>query len=194
MGKVISLKSETLFYIPKTDDYGYKGVGDSEGLLEFINNDDRNVVHVICDGTGEIPRINLKHLCIAWLGLNYPDVLSPDGGINVVMEKAIKDISPWLAASLEAPDNCQEYKDAVQKVLEADRCAESKEGMVIGDFVEFFSDVQTEKGPSTGTVTERVGDRVMIKHSDHSGESFDIKTLQIVSKVKYDDRTHWGLK
>lgn len=42
--------------------------------------------------------------------------------------------------------------------------------MRAGDCAEFLSDRQTEKGPSSGTITDVTGDHVTIRHSDDPGE------------------------
>ena len=72
--------------------------------------------------------------------------------------------------------------------------AEDKPGAVpidgkmrVGDCVEFLSDRQTEKGPSAGTVTKRDGNKVVIKHSDHPGEEFDISTLRMRGELRHRD-------
>ena len=73
---VVDIGSDTLFYI-KDDGGEIKGVGDSAGLIEFIDADN-NWVGVYADGDGTIEKIKLKHLCVAWLALNYPDSLNTD--------------------------------------------------------------------------------------------------------------------
>jgi len=70
---------DTLFYIPhSTKKDTFKGVGDSSGLVEFINREDRDFVHVFSENTEGISKVKFKELCIAWLALNYPDVLVED--------------------------------------------------------------------------------------------------------------------
>lgn len=51
--------------------------------------------------------------------------------------------------------------------------------MKVGDAVEFISDRQTEKGPSSGRVVERNGESVTIAHSDSPGESFRVEDLRV---------------
>ncbi len=73
---VLQLDSETLFYIKdENSEKKIKGVGDSAGMIEFINNDDKGVLNVFSDGRGEISKEKFKHLCVAWLALNYPETL-----------------------------------------------------------------------------------------------------------------------
>lgn len=52
-----------------------------------------------------------------------------------------------------------------------------------GDKVEFLSDLQTEKGPSSGVVTTADWDAglVTIRHSDHPGELFDWAAIKVAS-------------
>jgi len=49
----------------------------------------------------------------------------------------------------------------------------------IDDKVEFESDKQTEKGPSSGTVTKVDKGKVIVEHSDHPGEEFAINKLEV---------------
>lgn len=50
--------------------------------------------------------------------------------------------------------------------------------MAVGDAVEFDSDRQTEKGPSSGRVVVRSGSQVAIRHSD-TVEWFDVNGLRV---------------
>ena len=77
MNNVTEIDSETLFYI-KGDGGQIVGVGDSCGLLEFINNDVKGTVNIYHDGVGDISKVKLQQLFIAWLALNFPDVLHYD--------------------------------------------------------------------------------------------------------------------
>ncbi len=56
-----------------------------------------------------------------------------------------------------------------------------------GHLVEFMSDRQTDKGPSCGECERRVGNKVLIRHSD-GREMFDVTVL----KVKKLSR-HWKI-
>jgi hypothetical protein len=51
----------------------------------------------------------------------------------------------------------------------------------VGDMVEFDSDRQTEKGPSSGPVTKVADGKVTVKHSDHPGETFTIAKVKVKS-------------
>ena len=82
---IIELNSETLFYIPdESSELLMKGVGDSAGMIEFINSQKNRTVTVFVEGPGNISKEKFKSLCIAWLALNYPDVLNYDDYINSV--------------------------------------------------------------------------------------------------------------
>lgn len=59
--------------------------------------------------------------------------------------------------------------------------------MRCGDCAEFISDRQTEKGPSSGTITSVRGNEVIIKHSDHPGEVFAKDKLRVKGEVRYRD-------
>lgn len=50
--------------------------------------------------------------------------------------------------------------------------------IAVGDAVEFDSDRQTEKGPSSGRVVLRRGSQVAISHSD-AVEWFDVNELRV---------------
>lgn len=78
---VIELNSDTLYYIPSLDKQSVVGVGDSQCRVEFINVGDQVTVHNDCvhDRTD---KHRFKQLCIAWLALNYPDVLKYDDPDN----------------------------------------------------------------------------------------------------------------
>jgi len=67
----------------------------------------------------------------------------------------------------------------------------------VGDKVEFLSDLQTEKGPSAGSVisVDREAHTATIRHSDHPGETFrwvGVKVDYFV--IAYDGRPLWVLK
>lgn len=47
----------------------------------------------------------------------------------------------------------------------------------VGDVCEFESDRQTEKGPCSGVCIEADESTVVIRHSDHPGESFERDSL-----------------
>lgn len=68
--------------------------------------------------------------------------------------------------------------------------------MRAGDCVEFISDLQTEKGPSTGYIAEVDDTTVRIRHSDHLGESFESTELIVKMETRYRDglRKLWILK
>lgn len=70
----------------------------------------------------------------------------------------------------------------------------------VGDVVEFDSDMQTEKGPSSGvcTAVDYSADCCTVRHSDHPGETF-IMSKVVVFKYKrhrnHPDRArYWLLK
>lgn len=70
----------------------------------------------------------------------------------------------------------------------------SGEEIEVGDAVEFMSDIQTEKGPSAGTVASRIDDEVYICHSD-TCEWFDRRRLDVERKTtRSDGRTLWILE
>lgn len=73
------------------------------------------------------------------------------------------------------------YQTLMQEVLHRLRGENQVNGnnMKVGDAVEFRSDSQTEKGPSTGRVTARDGDKVCIRHSDHLGELFHAPSINV---------------
>jgi len=67
----------------------------------------------------------------------------------------------------------------------------------VGEKVEFCSDLQTEKGPSAGSIiaVDRDARTAIIRHSDHPGETFrwgDIKVNYFV--IAHDGRPLWVLK
>jgi hypothetical protein len=71
----------------------------------------------------------------------------------------------------------------------------------VGSVVEFLSDRQTEKGPSAGTVISCnwKNNTCVIRHSDHPGETFDMKKVQVVKFVRKNPndkqhRDYWGLR
>lgn len=61
------------------------------------------------------------------------------------------------------------------------------DGIAEGDFVEFESDRQTEKGPSAGRVTKVEGGFVTIQHSDDPGERFEISALTVKRKTTHHE-------
>lgn len=66
----------------------------------------------------------------------------------------------------------------------------------IGDKVEFFSDLQAEKGPSSGSVTaaDWQSGLVEIRHSDHPGEMFDWAKVKVSEfGTALDGRPLWQL-
>jgi hypothetical protein len=66
----------------------------------------------------------------------------------------------------------------------------------VDDQIEFLSDKQTEKGPSSGKVVA-VGnkDTVIIKHSDDPGELFTSSKLLVKSRtMKPGGIVHWTLE
>jgi hypothetical protein len=71
----------------------------------------------------------------------------------------------------------------------------------VGSVVSFLSDRQTEKGPSTGTVLScnwKEGTCV-ISHSDHPGETFVMKKVEVVKFIRKNPndpkrRDYWGLR
>lgn len=65
-------------------------------------------------------------------------------------------------------------------------------GIAEGDWVEFASDWQTEKGPSSGKVVKVEGDIVTIAHSDDPGEDFSISKLKVKARTQhYRGGTLW---
>lgn len=65
-------------------------------------------------------------------------------------------------------------------------------GIKEGDWVEFDSDRQTDKGPSSGKVIKVEGDEVTIRHSDDPGEVFSIAALKVKLKTEhYRGGTLW---
>ena len=56
--------------------------------------------------------------------------------------------------------------------------------MKAGDYVEFLSDKQTEKGPSAGTVSISRGSQIIIRHSDCT-EEFNSSDLVIHKKTTH---------
>lgn len=65
----------------------------------------------------------------------------------------------------------------------------------VGDVVEFDSDLQTEKGPSSGTIKEVDGTRILVAHSD-AEEWFDGTKLIVSEKTTAADgkRPLWIMK
>jgi hypothetical protein len=75
---IVEIRVDTLFYI-KDKDGDIKGVGDTDGLIEFaFTSSENNYVAVLTDGDGALEKIKFKQLCVAWLALNYPDSLKFD--------------------------------------------------------------------------------------------------------------------
>ena len=60
-------------------------------------------------------------------------------------------------------------------------------GMKEGDLVEFLSDKQTEKGPSSGKIVDVDGDKVVIAHSDDPVEVFFAQEIKVHSRNVNDD-------
>jgi hypothetical protein len=76
---IVEINSETLFYIADDIQAGkIRGVGDSAGMIEFINNDDVGTLHVFVEGPGEISKEKFHRLCVSWLALNYPESIKFD--------------------------------------------------------------------------------------------------------------------
>ena len=66
----------------------------------------------------------------------------------------------------------------------------------IGDRVEFQSDRQTEKGPSSGSViaVDRNRQTVTIRHSDHPGETFRWQDVKVkYCRLRGPGDTFWAL-
>jgi hypothetical protein len=66
----------------------------------------------------------------------------------------------------------------------------------VGDKVEFHSDLQTEKGPSAGSViaVDRDARTAVIRHSDHPGETFNWGDVKVdYYKIAHDGRPFWML-
>ena len=59
--------------------------------------------------------------------------------------------------------------------------------MRAGDVVEFISDRQTEKGPSSGTIIVSTDVSVTISHSDHPGEEFSKEALHVKGEFRHKD-------
>jgi len=72
-------------------------------------------------------------------------------------------------------------------------CCPGNSSFQVGDHIEFLSDEQTEKGPSTGVVEIVDSNRIVINHSDIT-EEFFINDLSINRKSKhYNGKTLWIL-
>ena len=77
MGEVIEIKPDSIIYI-KNDQNEITGVGDTDSGVEFVNALN-GWASVYFDGEFlMVERDKFKQLCIAWLALNYPDVLKFD--------------------------------------------------------------------------------------------------------------------
>ena len=63
----------------------------------------------------------------------------------------------------------------------------------VGDVCEFVSDLQTEKGPSSGRVTFVDHDFVVIAHSDHPGQPFKKKDLKVNYGRNKPQWVYWEL-
>jgi hypothetical protein len=66
----------------------------------------------------------------------------------------------------------------------------------VGDKVEFRSDIQTEKGPSAGSViaVDRNALTATIRHSDHPGETFKWRDVEVeYYTIAHDGRPLWVL-
>lgn len=75
---------------------------------------------------------------------------------------------------------------ATQLVSSADKMAE-------GDRVEFQSDLQTDKGPATGIVLVRDGNKVAIKYSE-GVEWFNVNDLRVLEFIVRQDDRLWMLE
>ena len=67
----------------------------------------------------------------------------------------------------------------------------------VGDLAEFWTDLQTEKGPSAGSVVavDPHADTVTIRHSDHPGEVFNRPLVRVnYHRIREDGRPYWQLK
>jgi|GEM_PF-4020521 len=53
-----------------------------------------------------------------------------------------------------------------------------------GDYVEFLSDKQTEKGPSAGKISISCGNRILVRHSDTT-EEFVVENLLVKKRTKH---------
>lgn len=72
--------------------------------------------------------------------------------------------------------------------------SKSKNGYKVGDLIEFLSDKQTKKGPSSGSIIEidtveksdiQIG--IVVKHSNHPGEWFPMSHLEHIRTIERDD-------
>jgi hypothetical protein len=66
----------------------------------------------------------------------------------------------------------------------------------VGDRVEFWSDLQTEKGPSSGRViaVDRDNQTATIRHSDHPGEVFEWGKVKVdYCRLNGPGDTYWRL-
>ena len=76
MTNVIEVDCETLFYIEHHKEL--VGVCDKSAGIEFIS-DKFGMVHINSDGNiNHLSKEKFKNLCIAWLALEYPEVLKYD--------------------------------------------------------------------------------------------------------------------
>ena len=80
MGKVIEFPdpTDTLEYINDVDGECIIGVADSESGIKVFSVDDNTVIVEIAYKAEFIPKQSLRELMIAWLALNYPDVIKWD--------------------------------------------------------------------------------------------------------------------
>ena len=65
--------------------------------------------------------------------------------------------------------------------------------IAVNDVCEFITDIQTEKGPSSGRVTYADNEFVVIAHSDHPGEPFRRDQLKVNYGRNKLTFTYWEL-
>lgn len=102
-----------------------------------------------------------------------------DLGIVPIGSEGGDSVSPTTRAPSASPEPARAANDAATGIAE-------------GDWVEFASDWQTEKGPSSGKVVKVEGDKVTIAHSDDRGEEFGITGLKVKERAShYRGGTLW---
>lgn len=74
---VIQIETDTLFYIEEKGDGVITGVGDKRYGIEIYNASNETVCVVLAKPF-IAPKHKFRDICIAWLALNYPDVLKFD--------------------------------------------------------------------------------------------------------------------
>ena len=77
MGEVIEIKPDSIFYVKNFQNEIY-GVGDADSGIRFELVRGSYVCVEGPEASELIKSDNFKQLCIAWLALNYPDVLKFD--------------------------------------------------------------------------------------------------------------------